>query len=247
MSSPLGSLATPLVDTVRDVLPIVLILLFFQVVVLRRRIANLRRVLIGFAYVVGGLTLFVVGLEEALFPLGRTMAEQLTDPSFIGGADAGALAWWDYYWVYAFAAAVGFAATVAEPSLIAVSLEAEEASGGTIRPFSLRMAVAVGVALSVAVGTLRIVTGTPLALYMIVGYAIVIVQTVFAPKEIVPLAYDSGGVTTSTVTVPLVTALGLGLASTVPGRSALVDGFGLIALASLFPIMTVMGDRKSVV
>jgi Protein of unknown function (DUF1538) len=236
---PPGSLATPLLDTLRDVLPIVAILAFFQLAVLRRRIANLRRVLEGFLYVVVGLTLFVVGLEEALFPLGRTMAEQLTDPAFVGAG--GSAAWWDYYWVYAFAAAIGFATTIAEPSLMAVSLKAEEASGGTVRPLSLRVAVATGVALSITVGALRIVTGTPLAVYMIVGYAIVIVQTFFAPRQIVPLAYDSGGVTTSTVTVPLVTALGLGLASTVPGRSALVDGFGLIALASLFPIVTVLG------
>lgn len=233
--------------TLRDVLPIAIILVVFQVLVLRKRVPNLKRVAAGFACVVAGLTLFLVGLEEALFPLGKIMAAQLTDPTFIYGAEAAAkpggieIVWWRYYWVYLFAAAIGFAATVAEPSLIAVAIKAEEASGGALGTWGLRMAVAIGVALSVALGAFRIVTGTPLFLYMIVGYLVVIAQTAFAPRAIIPLAYDSGGVTTSTVTVPLVTALGIGLASTVPGRSPLIDGFGLIALASLFPMITVMG------
>ncbi len=235
-----ASTSSALVGTVRDVLPIIGILAFFQLIVLRRRLPNLRRIAIGFGYVIVGLTLFVVGLENALFPLGRSMATQLTDPSFLPGDDA-AHAWWEYYWVFLFAAAVGFSTTIAEPSLIAVGLKAQDVSGGAVRAWPLRIAVAVGVAASIAVGVFRIVTGTPLVAYMIVGYAIVMVQTAFAPKSIVPLAYDSGGVTTSTVTVPLVTALGLGLASTVPGRSELIDGFGLIALASLFPMIAVMG------
>jgi hypothetical protein len=236
------SLLTGLVDTSRDVLPIVVILGVFQFLVLRRPVARPARVAAGFALVVGGLTLFVVGLEGALFPLGRSMAEQLTDPTFVAGSNAASgIEWWQYYWVYAFAAAVGFSTTIAEPSLIAVALKAEQVSAGAVRAWPLRIAVAVGVAASIAVGALRIVTGAPLSLFMLVGYAVLIVQTRFAPRLIVPLAYDSGGVTTSTVTVPLVTALGLGLASTVPGRSELVDGFGLIALASLFPIITVMG------
>ena len=170
------------------------------------------------------------------------MATQLTDPSFIAGEGAErTIAWWEYYWVFLFAAAVGFATTIAEPSLIAIALKAEDVSGGSVRAWPLRIAVAVGVGASVALGAFRIVTGTPLYVYMIVGYAIVMVQTLMAPRSMIPLAYDSGGVTTSTVTVPLVTALGLGLASTVPGRSELIDGFGLIALASLFPMITVMG------
>jgi Protein of unknown function (DUF1538) len=228
-------------DTLRDTLPIVAVLAFFQFAVLRRRVVHLRRIALGLALVVTGLTLFVVGLEEALFPLGRSMAEQLTDPSFLGVADGATAGWWSYHWVFAFAAAIGFATTIAEPSLIAVSLKAEDVSAGTVQAWPLRVAVAVGVGAAVAVGSLRIVTGTPLFVYVLVGYAIVIVQTAFAPRTIVPLAYDSGGVTTSTVTVPLVSALGLGLASTVPGRSELLDGFGLIALASLFPIITVLG------
>ncbi|MEM9056015.1 MAG: DUF1538 domain-containing protein [Pseudomonadota bacterium] len=239
-------LAETLAGTVIDVLPIVAVLGFFQLVVLRRAIPNFRRVMIGSVYVIIGLAFFLVGLEQALFPLGRAMARQLTDPDFIAaGASAAQLRWSDYYWTYLFAAAIGFATTVAEPALIAVSLKAQRVSGGAVSASGLRVAVAVGVALSLAVGTFRIVTGTPLHYYIMAGYAVVIVQTMLAPKLIVPLAYDSGGVTTSTVTVPLVTALGLGLASTIPGRSPLLDGFGLIALASLFPMITVMAYAQA--
>jgi len=242
----LTTLATDLAETiwatVKDVAPIAGILAAFQLGVLRKRIPNLGRVLLGSVWVVLGLAFFLFGLEHALFPLGRGMAAQLTDPAFLGAAHAGAvLAWHDYYWTYLFAFAIGFATTVAEPSLIAVALKAEEVSGGAVGAWGLRMAVALGVAISLAVGAFRIVTGTPLWLYMVVGYAVVVAQTLRAPRMIVPLAYDSGGVTTSTVTVPLVAALGLGLATHVPGRSPLMDGFGLIALASLFPMITVMG------
>jgi len=238
----LEELGTTLLMTLRDVAPIAAILLGFQLGVLRQKIPNLRRVLIGAVYVVLGLGFFLFGLEHALFPLGKVMAAQLTDPAFVGGGKPiSELGWHDYYWTYLFAFAIGFATTIAEPALIAVALKASEVSGGSIGAWGLRMAVALGVAISLAVGSFRIVTGTPLYLYMIVGYVIVVVQTVYAPRMIVPLAYDSGGVTTSTVTVPLVAALGLGLASTVPGRSPLLDGFGMIALASLFPMITVMG------
>ena len=242
--SLLTELLGTLLATVRDVLPIAGVLFGFQLLVLRERIPNLRRVLLGFVYVLLGLALFLEGLEAALFPLGRLMAEQLTAPSFIyetGASPDGLVHWYDYAWVYAFAAATGFATTVAEPSLIAVAIKAEQVSGGTVTVWGLRLAVAVGVAIGIALGTFRIVTGTPLHWYIMTGYVVVVVQTLFAPRVIIPLAYDSGGVTTSTVTVPLVTALGLGLASTIPGRSPLLDGFGLIAFASLFPMMTVMG------
>ncbi len=235
----ISAIARAVADTVRDVLPIAAVLLAFQLLVLRRRIPNLKRLLIGFAYVIAGLACFLIGLEESLFPLGREMARQLTDSGFVQDAGA-AIAWWDYYWVYVFAAAIGFAAVIAEPALIAVALKAREVSGGAVGATGLRVAVAIGVGLSVAIGAFRIVTGTPLYLYMIAGYVLVVIQTIYAPRVIVPLAYDSGGVATSTVTVPLVAALGLGLASTVPGRSALVDGFGLIGLACLFPMITVM-------
>ncbi len=231
-------------ETLFDVLPIAAILFGFQVVVLRRRLPNPRRIVFGFLYAVAGLALFLVGLEKALFPLGRIMAEQLTTHAVMGlagDATAAVVDWRAYGWVYLFAAAIGFSTTVAEPVLIAVSLKASEVSGASLNPWGLRIAVAIGVALGVTLGVLRIVTGTPLPYYIIAGYVLVVAQTSIAPRTIIPLAYDSGGVTTSTVTVPLVTALGLGLAETIPGRSPLIDGFGLIAFASLFPMITVMG------
>ena len=227
--------------TILDVTPIVAVLLAFQVLVIRRAPANPRRILIGFVYVVVGLTFFLVGLEQALFPLGETMARQLTAPEFLGRAAGAPVDWRDYGWVYVFAAAIGFATTVAEPALIAVSIKAEEISGGAIRGLGLRIAVAVGVSAGVALGAFRIVTGTPLPYFIMAGYAVVVLQTLRASRAIVPLAFDSGGVTTSTVTVPVVAALGLGLASTIPGRSPLIDGFGLIAFASVFPIISVLG------
>jgi len=228
-------------STVLDILPIAVILFVFQALVIRKNPANLKRVLIGFVYVLIGLSLFLVGLEEALFPLGKTMAALLTNPEFLGIHSGDPVRWDDYIWVYAFAAAIGFATTVAEPSLIAVSLKAQEVSGGTLRAVELRIAVAIGVAFGVSVGAYRIVSGTPLPYYIMAGYALVIAQTFLASKSIIPLAYDSGGVTTSTVTVPVVTALGLGLANAIPGRSPLLDGFGLIAFASVFPIVSVLG------
>ncbi len=238
-------LVLSIIRTVWDVLPIVAIVFGFQLFVIRRPIPKLKQVLIGFFYVLIGLALFVDGLEQALFPLGRLMAQQLTDPAFIQGGDSAAtslttLLWSDYYWVYVFAFAIGFATTIAEPSLLAVAIKASDVSGGTITVWGLRVAVALGVAVGIALGTFRIVTGTPLQNYIMIGYIVVIVQTIFAPRMIIALAYDSGGVTTSTVTVPIVTALGLGLASTVPGRSPILDGFGLIAFASLFPIMSTL-------
>jgi hypothetical protein len=229
--------------TAKDILPVAALLVFFQLVVLRRPLPHWRRVALGFLFVLIGLTLFLDGLETALFPIGRIMARQLSAPEFVFGAPTvpSGAHWSAYAWVYAFGALIGFATTVAEPALIAVSFKAQEVSRGGLNQWGLRLAVAAGVAIGIGVGTFRIVTGTPLYVYILTGYVIVIIQTVFAPREIVPLAYDSGGVTTSTVTVPLVTALGLGLTETVPGRDPALDGFGLIAFASVFPIMTVMG------
>lgn len=243
MMDALISFGGTILELLVDITPIVAILLGFQVVVLKRKIPHPTRVFVGLFFVLMGLALFLEGLELALFPLGRLMATQLTLPSFIVGEGVEAITefvWTDYMWVYIFAAAIGFATTVAEPALIAVSIKANQVSGGTITVNGLRFAVAVGVAIGVAMGTFRIVTGTPLHWYIITGYVVVIVQTAFAPRAIIPLAYDSGGVTTSTVTVPLVAALGLGLAETIPGRSPLLDGFGLIAFASLFPMISVM-------
>ena len=234
-----------LIGTIADVLPIAVIIFGFQLFVLRKPIPHFGRVLAGFLYVLIGLAFFLEGLELALFPLGKLMAAQLTDPAFIASVSHAAeqvtaLNWRDYYWVYLFAFAIGFSTTIAEPSLLAVAIKANQVSAGSIGVMGLRVAVALGVAIGIALGTYRIVTGTPLHWYIIAGYVVVVIQTFFAPKLIIALAYDSGGVTTSTVTVPLVAALGLGLASTVPGRSTLLDGFGLIAFASLFPIMSVM-------
>lgn len=238
----LGSLVKTLLSTIWDVLPIAAIVIGFQLFVIRRGIAHPKRVLIGFVYVLLGLALFLAGLEKALFPLGELLAEELTDLVAVpeGTGHEAAPAWYQYYWVYLFAAAIGFATTIAEPSLIAVAIKAHEVSGGAIGARGLRIAVAVGVAVGIALGTYRIVSGTTLHYYIIAGYVVVIAQTVMAPRNIIALAYDSGGVTSSTVTVPVVTALGLGLASTVPGRNPLLDGFGLIAFAVVFPIMSVL-------
>ena len=228
-----------------DIAPIVIVLFAFQRFVVGRPIPNPRAVVVGLVYVTVGLGLFLIGLEKALFPLGRSMAQQLSDPAFLGVSGGGALGWEHYAWVYLFAAAIGFSTTIAEPSLLAVSIKANEVSGGAIGVTGLRVAVAIGVALGVTIGVLRIVTGTPLHYYIIAGYALVLIQTTMAPRGIVALAYDSGGVTTSTVTVPIVTALGLGLASSVPGRSPTLDGFGLIAFASLCPIMAVLAYAQA--
>lgn len=226
-----------------DVLPIAVFLFAFQWLVIGGAMPNGRRIIAGFAFVVVGLGLFLVGLEQTLFPLGRLMAAQLTDPAFLletAGQTVANLDWQDFYWVYIFAAAIGFSTTMAEPSLIAVSMKANTVSGGAIGVFGLRAAVAIGVGIGVSLGCYRIISGLPLHYFIAAGYLVVILQTMMAPKLIIPLAYDSGGVTTSTVTVPLVTALGLGLAEAVPGRSPLLDGFGLVAFASLFPIITVL-------
>ncbi len=235
-------LITTLSQTLRDVLPIILIIVFFQVFVIRQRVNHPQRLIAGFMFVLGGLALFLLGLEMALFPIGKLMASQLTDPVFLAGSieQIGALSWADYYWVYLFAFMIGFSTTIAEPSLLAVAMKAEEISGGAISIWGLRIAVALGVAFGITLGVYRIISGVPLQYFIIAGYIIVVIQTFFAPRMIIPLAYDSGGVTTSTVTVPLVAALGLGLAATIPGRSVLIDGFGLIAFASLFPIISVM-------
>ena len=231
------------ISTMGDIAPIIGVIFGFQILILKQPVPNLKKVSVGILYVLAGLSIFLVGLEQALFPLGKIMANQLTDPAFIyqDATKVGdTLHWQDYYWIYIFAFAIGFSTTVAEPALIAVAMKAHAVSGGAVGVWGLRIAVGLGVALGIALGTFRIITGTPLHYYIICGYILVIIQTYYAPRMIIALAYDSGGVTTSTVTVPLVAALGLGLASTVPGRSALLDGFGLIAFASLFPIITVM-------
>lgn len=241
----INEILSVMLSTLKDVLPIAAIIFGFQFAVIRKKPANLTEILMGFGWVLLGLSLFLLGLEWCLFPLGRLMASQLTNPEFIHGAGATKemlvnVDWKNYYWVYIFAFLIGFSTTIAEPSLIAVAIKASEVSGGAIGVWGLRIAVAIGVAIGISLGCYRIVVGDPIHWYIIAGYVVVVIQTTFAPKLIIPLAYDSGGVTTSTVTVPLVAALGLGLSETVPGRNPLIDGFGLIAFASLFPIMSVM-------
>jgi hypothetical protein len=225
-----------------DVLPIAIFLFAFQRLVIGQPLANRKQIIVGFVFVVLGLGLFLLGLDQTLFPLGKLMAQQLTDPAFLHATVGKAtdLDWDDYYWVYLFACAIGFSTTLAEPALIAVSMKANTVSGGAIGVWGLRVAVAIGVGVGVSLGCFRIISGLPLHYFIAAGYFVVILQTMVAPKLIVPLAYDSGGVTTSTVTVPLITALGLGLSEAVPGRSALLDGFGLVAFASLFPIISVL-------
>jgi hypothetical protein len=227
-----------LARTSLDVLPVGLFLFLFHRFVLGRRFANPRQIFAGFCFVIAGLGVFLMGLEKALFPLGRMMAYRL---STLSDLSPGAIPdWADYYRVYIFAFAIGFGTTVAEPALLAVAMKAREVSGGAIHVWSLRIVVALGVAIGVSLGCFRIVTGTPLHWYIAAAYSVVVIQASFAPKLIVPLAFDSGGVTTSTVTVPVITALGLGLAENVAGRNPLLDGFGLIAFASVFPIITVL-------
>ena len=238
----LNELGITFLYTIRDVAPIVILIAVFQLVIIKKNIPNLKKIVFGVVLVIIGLTFFLIGLEKALFPLGEIMAKQLSEPGFVTKNYSGSLTdWRAYYWVYVFAALIGFSTTIAEPSLYVVALKANEVSGGTIGILYLRVVVAIGVALALVVGTYRIVVGDSLVTYIMVGYIIVIIQTIFVKKDIVALAYDSGGVTTSTVTVPIVAALGLGLASVVPGRNPALDGFGLIAFASVFPMITVLG------
>ena len=225
-----------LLATAKDVLPVLGLLVVFQTIVLKRPIPRPGRIIFGFGAVLVGMACFLGGLDLAIFPVGRAMALQLVEGALSGEK----VTWTAYGWVYLFAFLVGFSTTIAEPSLIAVANKAHEASRKAISSWGLRIAVAIGVAIGITLGTFRIITGTPLYLYIMAGYVVVVIQTIFAPRMIIPLAYDSGGVTTSTVTVPLVAALGLGLASNVPGRSPVIDGFGLIAFASLFPIISVL-------
>ena len=223
----LSSIINGISNVIKDVIPILAIILFFQYGVIKKNIHNLKTVFFGFILVIFGLYAFILGLELGLFSLGETMAYQLTKTNSI-------------FIIYAFGFAIGFSTTMAEPALMAIAKKAKEISDGKINDFALRLFVAVGVAIGIALGAFRIVDGGHIHYYIIVGYIVVIILTFLAPKYIIPIAYDSGGVTTSTVTVPLVAALGIGLATNIEGRSPLIDGFGLIAFASLFPMITVM-------
>ena len=217
-----------LLAVIKDVAPILIVIFFFQYAIIKKPVAHLHKIIIGIGMVVLGLYAFIIGLEMGLFPIGETIAFQLTDMG-------------NNLLIYLFAFLIGFSTTMAEPALLAIAIKAEEISEGNIKQNVLRIVVAFGVALGIGLGSYRIVSGDPIHYYIVVGYIFVIIFTYFAPKYIVPIAYDSGGVTTSTVTVPLVAALGLGLAENIEGRNPLIDGFGLIAFASLFPMLTVMG------
>ena len=228
-----------LLSSIGNLLPIILVIAFFQLLVLRQPLPQMGEVLFGSVLIVLGLTFFVQGLEMGLFPVGEAMAHAL--------ARKGSL-----FWLLLFSFALGFSTTVAEPALIAVAREAADiaAEGGlidyndeSVRSYALglRLTVAASVGLAILIGVLRILRGWPLHYLILSGYGIVMLMTTVAPKEIIGIAYDAGGVTTSTVTVPLVAALGVGLASSIKGRTPLLDGFGLIALASLFPMIFVMG------
>jgi hypothetical protein len=225
-------------DTALDVLPVAVFMLFFYRVVLRQKLANRRNILVGLGFVIFGLALFLQGLDKALFPVGRMMVEQLTSNSRV---TAEISHWSSYYPIYAFAFCIAFGAAIAEPALLAVAHTVNEITGGAIHSGGLRVAAALGVALGVTFGCIRIVTGVPLHWCLAAAFMIVIAQTFTSPRTIVALAYDTGGVSTTAVTVPVVTALGLGLAEHVPGRSPLLDGFGLIAFACIFPTITVLG------
>ncbi len=237
----LSEFGLKLLETCRDFLPIAATLIGFQVLVIRRPLSNPKKTLLGFILVLLGIVFFLEGLDMALFPLGKLMASQLTTPKFLGINEPNQIiVWHAYFWVYVFAASIGFATALAEPSLLAVAIKAEQISGGTIEAWGLRIAVAIGLGFGLALGAFRIVTGGELYLFIVAGYLIATIQTLFAPKSIVGIAFDSGTVTTTMVTVPLVTALGTGLAQAIPGRNPLLDGFGMLAFASLFPIIAVL-------
>ncbi|RDH88105.1 MAG: DUF1538 domain-containing protein [endosymbiont of Seepiophila jonesi] len=232
-------LATSLLDSIRDLLPIIAVIAFFQTLVLQQPIPNLGSLLFGTLLVVIGLSMFIHGLKIGLYPLGEAMAWDFAKKGSVT-------------WLLAFAFSLGFGTTIAEPALIKIAEEASKvaAVGGMIAnniesmedyASGLRFTVAFSVGLAIVIGVLRIIKGWPVQYLIMGGYLGVVIMTAFAPREIIGIAYDSGGVTTSTITVPLVTALGIGLASSIKGRNPMTDGFGLIAFASLTPMIFVMG------
>jgi hypothetical protein len=238
LKASLLALLAAMLGSLRDLAPILLVIGFFQFIVLGQPVPDLAGLLGGILMVVLGLTFFVYGLEMGLFPIGENMAYAFARKGSVG-------------WLFAFAFSLGFSTTIAEPALIAVAAEASEiaADGGVIEPddrsmsryaFGLRLTVALSVGLAIVIGVLRIIKGWPIQYMIMAGYAGVVVMTAFAPEWVIGIAYDSGGVTTSTITVPLVTALGVGLATSIRGRNPMTDGFGLIAFASLTPMMFVM-------
>jgi len=238
MYKSLEKIILPLWQSTRDLLPIIVVIAFFQLVVLQKPIPNMGQLIVGTGLVVLGLSLFIKGLEIGLFPIGESMAYAFARKGSV-------------VWLLLFAFSLGFGTTIAEPALIAVADKAAEvaALGLAIEntevarssyATGLRLTVAFSVGLAIVIGVLRILKGWPIHYLIIGGYVGVVIMTFFAPEEIIGIAYDSGGVTTSTITVPLVTALGVGLASSIKGRNPMLDGFGLIAFASLTPMIFVM-------
>lgn len=237
----LRSLLLTMLDSLRDLLPVIAVVGFFQIFVLRQPLpasVSLTDLLTGLLLVVAGLTLFVRGLQLGLFPIGEQLAHEFVSKASVA-------------WLMTFAFALGFGTTVAEPALLAIAAKAAEAmaDAGSIAPgnaseagfaLGLRLIVALSVGVAVMIGVLRILRGWPLHLMIIAGYMLVLILTLFSPREIIGIAYDSGGVTTSTITVPMLAALGVGLASVIKGRSPIIDGFGLIAFASLTPMLFVL-------
>ncbi len=238
MLSSLISISKMLLGSIRDLAPIILVIAFFQIFVLQQPFPNLERVLIGLVLVLGGLTLFIQGLELGVFPFGESLSGRFAEKGSV-------------FWLLSFAFALGFGTTIAEPALIAVAEEAAEVRSETAGQamtadeqetyaLALRYTVAVSVGVALVIGVFRILKGWPIQWFIIGGYLIIVGLTGIAPADIIGVAYDSGGVTTSTITVPLVTAMGIGLATVIRGRNPLTDGFGLIAFASLTPIMFVL-------
>jgi len=228
----------PLLGALRDLAPILIVIVVFQTLVLHQPIPNLGNMLVGFLCVLAGLALFVKGLESALFPIGENLANAF--------AYKGSL-----FWLLLFAFLLGFGTTIAEPALIAIAAKAADVAAGAALISNdaasketyadgLRLSVALSVGLAILIGVIRILRGWPLPWLIVGGYLLIEAMTPFAPNEIIGIAYDAGGVTTSTITVPLVAALGIGLASSIQGRNPVLDGFGLIALASLLPMVFVM-------
>jgi hypothetical protein len=222
------SMFLELLGVIKDIAPILIVIFFFQYAIIKKKVPHLPKIVTGIIMVILGLYAFIVGLEMGLFPIGESIANDLTSQD-------------NNLLIYLFGFMIGFSTTMAEPALLAIAIKVQDISEGVIKQNILRTVVALGVAIGIALGAYRLVQGDPIHYYIIVGYSFVIILTYFAPKHIIPIAYDTGGVTTSTVTVPLVAALGIGLATNIEGRNPLIDGFGLIAFASLFPMLTVMG------
>jgi hypothetical protein len=221
-----------------DVLPIILVITFFQLVIIQKPFPHLKETLFGFILVIIGLFIFIQGLENALFPIGERLAVEFAVKGNV-------------YWIVLFGFTLGFATTIAEPALTVISQKAGQiaAQAGAIEKtqdsiakyvWGLRLTTAFAVGLAGSIGVIRIIKGWPLVRFILTGYSLIVLATLFAPKEIIGIAYDAGGITTSTITVPLITALGIGLATSIRGRNPIIDGFGLIALASLTPILFVM-------